>query len=728
LPSPPPHLNPTLPASMWSKIDQLKLGLRPKLIFFGLGPALLVLLAISLFSLLELRSFLVHLQTDEIVDELHSAAHQIEQEAIRAKAVVRTMAFAQENGLFGRRAESSALARTILERSPFLTGAYFGYEPNADGQDASALRSSLDPKTMDAQGRFLPYWHRDLQHPDTLVVAPLVDMETSLYYGGNRNRFLGLPESQDILFARTSEDEPIPLSNAVSRAAAALPTPPPGKAQLMVTEPYVYEGNYLLELTYPIVINGQFKGIAGVDWALKDLVRFLNDQKPFQTADFILISQRGRIISSTHDPEQLLAQRIEDTPFESILEPLYTNRSLHNQPLDHFTHATLGLPFYYAATPIPSLGWTLVIRVSRAEINAPVRSTLTKAGLLTLLGVIAVFLLLISLANLVIRRIQTAAATARQIASGDLTAQVDSSVQDETGDLLRAIKGMVHDLRSLVGKVKTSSIQLVSTATQIGAAAKQQEAVVNDFGASTAQIAAAVKEISATSNELLRTMEDVSTVAQETASMVDDGRSGLTSMSSAIEHLANSTTTITSALSVINEKANNIGSVITTITKVADQTNLLSLNAAIEAEKAGEYGVGFAVVAREIRRLADQTAVATLDIEQMVKEMQSSVSTGVMQMDKFNEEVRRRIHETESIASGLTQIIERVHALIPRFDQVHEGMQSQSQGARQISDAMLQLTESARSSAAALREFNQAADQLHGAVRGLKDEVSRFTM
>ena len=90
----------------------------------------------------------------------------------------------------------------------------------------------------------------------------------------------------------------------------------------------------------------------------------------------------------------------------------------------------------------------------------------------------------------------------------------------------------------------------------------------------------------------------------------------------------------------------------TTITKVADQTNLLSLNAAIEAEKAGEHGRGFAVVATEIRRLADQTAIASYDIEQLVKEMQSAVSAGVMGMDKFSEEVRGASKKSDRSANN----------------------------------------------------------------------------
>src|SRR6202030_4369146 len=133
-------------------------------------------------------------------------------------------------------------------------------------------------------------------------------------------------------------------------------------------------------------------------------------------------------------------------------------------------------------------------------------------------------------------------------------------------------------------------------------------------------------------------------------------------------------------------KATNIGMVVTTITKVADQTNLLSLNAAIKAEKAGDYGRGFGVVATEIRRLADQTAVATGDVEQMVKEMQSAVAAGVMGMDKFSEEVRKGGEVVEQVGEELTQIIHHVQALTPSFETVSEGMQSQSQGAQQISD------------------------------------------
>ena len=185
---------------------------------------------------------------------------------------------------------------------------------------------------------------------------------------------------------------------------------------------------------------------------------------------------------------------------------------------------------------------------------------------------------------------------------------------------------------------------------------------------------------------------------------------------------------ITAKLAVLSEKTTNINSVVTTITKVADQTNLLSLNAAIEAEKAGEYGLGFAVVAMEIRRLADQTAVATYDIEKMVKEMQSAVSAGVMGMDKFSEEARRGVEEIRQVSTQLAQIIHQVQTLTPRFLTVNEGMHAQATGAQQISETLTQLSEAANQTAESLRQSNIAIEHLNGAAKGLQTSVAKFKL
>ena len=197
-------------------------------------------------------------------------------------------------------------------------------------------------------------------------------------------------------------------------------------------------------------------------------------------------------------------------------------------------------------------------------------------------------------------------------------------------------------------------------------------------------------------------------------------------MQSTMQQIMDASGSVNTRLAVLSEKATNINTVVTTIAKVADQTNLLSLNAAIEAEKAGEYGRGFSVVATEIRRLADQTAAATSDIELMVKEMQSAVSAGVMGMDKFSEEVRRGVDVVGQVSTQLTQIIEQVQTLTPGFETVNEGMQSQSLGAQQISEALAQLGEAAQQTVESLRQSNLAIEQLNDATSGLQQGVSRF--
>lgn len=316
---------------------------------------------------------------------------------------------------------------------------------------------------------------------------------------------------------------------------------------------------------------------------------------------------------------------------------------------------------------------------------------------------------------------------AEKVAGGDLTSSVPPSESaDEIGRLQNAIRKMIFNLNSFISQVQKSGIQVTTSTTQIAASGKELEATVAEQVASTKEATATAQQIASTSRKLSRTMEQVASLAQSTAVSAGSSQKDLSSMENVMRHLAQATTAITDKLGIMNEKANNINNVVTTITKVADQTNLLSLNAAIEAEKAGEYGAGFAVVAREIRRLADQTAVATLEIEQMVKEMQSAVSTGVMEMDKFSKSVNDSVEKVVTIGDQMAQVIDQVQGLTPRFEEVSQNMEEQSQGATQISEAMEQLIQASQQTSDALRETNSALSQLDDAARGLQSEISRF--
>ncbi len=315
-----------------------------------------------------------------------------------------------------------------------------------------------------------------------------------------------------------------------------------------------------------------------------------------------------------------------------------------------------------------------------------------------------------------------------ELASGDsdLTKRIPVESSDELGHLAEGINAMIHKIQTVVAKVRESSLQLLSTASEIAATARQQGTTVQGLSSSTTEVAAAVREISATSKELSGTMSEVNDRANQAAKLAAGGRKRLAGMETTMEGLVESTASISGKLATIREKANTINMVVTTITKVADQTNLLSINAAIEAEKAGEYGRGFLVVAREIRRLADQTAVATLDIESMVRLMQEAVTSGVMQMDKFSEEVRAGVRRVAEINGQTGQIIEEVHGLSERYHQVNEGMRNQAIGAEQINEAMGNMTTNIRQTAQALEEFNRATSNMRSSVEVMNQEFTRF--
>lgn len=311
-------------------------------------------------------------------------------------------------------------------------------------------------------------------------------------------------------------------------------------------------------------------------------------------------------------------------------------------------------------------------------------------------------------------------------AEGNLTGRINAASHDAIGQLASGVQRMIDSLNSLVAQVQRSGIQVASSTTEIAATSKQQDATAAEQAATTNEIVATATQISATSKELEKTMQEVAGIAEVAARSATLGQAGLIRMQTTMGQIVDASGSIGAKLEILNEKAGNIGMVVTTINKVADQTNLLSLNAAIEAEKAGEYGFGFAVVAREIRRLADQTAVATLDIEQSVKEMQSAVSAGVMSMEKFSDQVRRSVEDVTQVSRQLAQVIDQVQELRPRFESVHQSMHLQAQGAQHIHQSMTVLNESAQHTADSIRQSNAAIERLNEAAHSLQNGVTKF--
>ena len=330
--------------------------------------------------------------------------------------------------------------------------------------------------------------------------------------------------------------------------------------------------------------------------------------------------------------------------------------------------------------------------------------------------------------NLLKSKVDALLEVVSKAASGDLTGNITIGGNDAIGQLGHGLARMFENLRSLVSNVQKAGIQVTTSATEIAASAKQQEATGIEQAQTSVEILSTTKEISANTSQLLKTMEDATAVADYTTSATAEAQNNLKRMDSTMQHMVSATDSINAKLAALSEKASNINSVLITITKVADQTNILSLNAAIEAEKAGEAGRGFSVVATEIRRLADQTSVSTWDIEQMLKEMQSAVSASVMGMDKFSEEIRRSVGEVRQVTDQLSGVMDQVQKLAPQFDAVLQGMQSQAVGASQISDTMMQLNDATQQTVESLKATSEAVHQLQYAAGDLQTSVANFAV
>jgi methyl-accepting chemotaxis protein WspA len=313
-------------------------------------------------------------------------------------------------------------------------------------------------------------------------------------------------------------------------------------------------------------------------------------------------------------------------------------------------------------------------------------------------------------------------------ASGDLTGAVTVRGNDAIGRLGAGLDAMFDNLRSLLNNVQKAGIQVTASATQIAAAARQQEATGVEQAQTSLEIVSTTREISANTSQLARTMEEAMTVGDATARATADAQDNLEHMDLTMQRMVSATDSIGAKLAALSEKASNINSVLTTITKVADQTNILSLNAAIEAEKAGDAGRGFAVVATEIRRLADQTSVSTWDIEQMLREMQSAVSASVMGMDKFAEEIRSSVGEARKMGGQLGAVMDQVRQLGPRFDLILQGMQSQAVGASEITATMTQLSDASHQTVDSLKATSEAVHQLQYAAGELQSSVASFAV
>lgn len=240
---------------------------------------------------------------------------------------------------------------------------------------------------------------------------------------------------------------------------------------------------------------------------------------------------------------------------------------------------------------------------------------------------------------------------------------------------------------------------------------------------SASEIAAVSERISATARELQDATGGVAEEARDITERVQEGQVGVAVALTAMERILEHCDSVVRHLDQLNHQTTKISSVVRTIENVADTTNMLAVNATIEAEKAGEHGRGFSVVAVEVRRLSDRTANSTQDIRLTVKEIQAAVKDTVTIMDEFSDQLRQDSQTVFESTGHLARILNQVEVVSGKFTEINEGMKRQAEGAQAINCSISGLSSSLSETHVGLLELGKVASFLKGANRGLQNTV-----
>ena len=315
---------------------------------------------------------------------------------------------------------------------------------------------------------------------------------------------------------------------------------------------------------------------------------------------------------------------------------------------------------------------------------------------------------------------------AKGIAGGDLKQVIHAPHLDEIGQMLQALKMMQARLRTLIGRIAESSATLVSAGTQLSAMTEQTRDGMSSQQGETAQVAEAMNQMAATIRQVAQETLEGAQAAADANSGTDEGRRVVEGAIDSINGLAAQVDQATQVIERLGEESVAIGSILDVIRGIAEQTNLLALNAAIEAARAGEQGRGFAVVADEVRTLASRTQQSTEEIQGMIERLQNGTREAVNTMHEGTAQVEKSVEQARGAGEALTSIAEVVANINAMNTQVASAAEEQSGVAEAIDDKLSHITDLSRQTVQSAEETASAGAQIARRAHELQDIVGQF--
>ncbi|MCU1718833.1 methyl-accepting chemotaxis protein [Pseudomonas sp. 5P_3.1_Bac2] len=595
------------------------------------------------------------------------------------------------------REELSQLARRYLQDNPHLLDIYIGWEANAfDDQDS--VYAGLTEQGYDQTGRFMPWWYRDGSELKVLALeAQAMESEKLLP--------TGVREGEYYLCVKQSK-------------------------QPCVVDPasYEYGDKQILVASFnaPVLVNGQFKGIVGNDLPLDFIQGLLvkaNGNLYDGAGEMALIAANGTLIAASKDAS-LIGQPASKTLDSALLARISgakADQALINLNPEREVFEVL-LPFKVSGT---ATQWTLAVVLPSSAVFAELQTLqqqLSERANNDTLGMTLVGLLIAAIGLLVIwfvgygiaRPLKQMVSMLDDIAKGDgdLTARLQVQRSDELGQIANGFNAFLSKLQLMIRDV-VASVQHVSDSSEHTAdiAIRTNQGMQKQL-AEIELVATAVHEMTATAQDVARN----ATLAAESANNADlaanQGKHTVQQTASAISALAQEMGRAVGVVQTLAKDSENINAILVAIRGIAEQTNLLALNAAIEAARAGEQGRGFAVVADEVRNLAQKTQQATEEIQSMIQQLQNGTREVVQVMEQSQAKTNDSVQHANEAANSLEAITQAVSVINDMNTQIASAAEEQSAVAEDINRNVTNIGQVANEVAAGADEASQASAQL----------------
>jgi len=383
----------------------------------------------------------------------------------------------------------------------------------------------------------------------------------------------------------------------------------------------------------------------------------------------------------------------------------------------------------YAPVAIDGLNWGVAAEAEMSEVLAPanaLRSSIMMSAAVVgaIVGVIGLFF-----SRMLVRPLKPIVNRTREIANGDLTGDTLKVLSnDEFGDLTLAVNEMSESLKNLVNEVTDSAREVAGASTEIAASSEEMAQGISEQNQQVTQISAAVEEMSASIVEVARKSGEAANNAQASGKVASEGGEVVNDTINGMNQISEAVSASAESVSELGKRGEQIGQIIEVINDIADQTNLLALNAAIEAARAGEHGRGFAVVADEVRKLADRTTKATEEIGDSITAIQTETTQAVEKMTAGTNQVQVGVEKATQAGQSLEQIVTGAQEVAGMIQSIAAAAEEQSAAAEEVSRGVQQVSAVTTQSADGASQSAMAANQLSEKAEQLQTLVGKFKL